>query len=73
MKFGLIAGNGKFPFMVVEGARRSGVPLVVAAIRIFDETNEIGDFGRAGNFVLDTFDGLSGVELCGKQQVKGVM
>jgi DUF1009 family protein len=33
MKFGLIAGNGKFPFMVVEGARRSGVPLVVAAIR----------------------------------------
>src|SRR5215207_4984129 len=33
MKFGLIAGNGKFPFMVVEGARRSGVNLVVAAIR----------------------------------------
>src|SRR5215210_3918838 len=33
MKFGLIAGNGKFPFMVVEGARQSGIPLVVAAIR----------------------------------------
>lgn len=33
MKFGLIAGNGKFPFMVVEGARQAGVPLVVAAIR----------------------------------------
>src|SRR4026208_461067 len=33
MKFGLIAGNGKFPFMVVEGARRSGVEIVVAAIR----------------------------------------
>lgn len=33
MKFGLIAGNGKFPFMVVEGARRAGVSLVVAAIR----------------------------------------
>jgi DUF1009 family protein len=33
MKFGLIAGNGKFPFMVVEGARQSGVELVVAAIR----------------------------------------
>ena len=33
MKFGLIAGNGKFPFMVVEGARQSGVRLVVAAIR----------------------------------------
>jgi DUF1009 family protein len=33
MKFGLIAGNGKFPFMVVEGARQSGAPMVVAAIR----------------------------------------
>src|SRR4026207_765205 len=33
MKFGLIAGNGKFPFMVVEGARRSGVEIVVAGIR----------------------------------------
>jgi len=33
MKFGLIAGNGKFPFMVVDGARQAGVPLVVAAIR----------------------------------------
>jgi len=33
MKFGLIAGNGRFPFMVVEGARQSGAELVVAAIR----------------------------------------
>jgi UDP-2,3-diacylglucosamine hydrolase len=33
MKYGLIAGNGKFPFMVVEGARRAGVSLSVAAIR----------------------------------------
>ena len=33
MKFGLIAGNGKFPFMVVEGARLSGAEMVVAAIR----------------------------------------
>jgi UDP-2,3-diacylglucosamine hydrolase len=33
MKYGLIAGNGKFPFMVVEGARRAGVHLSVAAIR----------------------------------------
>ena len=32
MKFGLIAGNGKFPFMVVEGARKSGAEMVVAAI-----------------------------------------
>ena len=33
MKFGLIAGNGKFPFMVVEGARKSGAQMAVAAIR----------------------------------------
>ena len=32
MKFGLIAGNGKFPFMVLEGARRSGAQIAVAAI-----------------------------------------
>ncbi len=33
MHYGLIAGNGKFPFLVVEGARRAGVQLAVAAIR----------------------------------------
>jgi DUF1009 family protein len=33
MKYGLIAGNGKFPFMVLEGAKRAGVALSVAAIR----------------------------------------
>src|SRR4030095_13042920 len=33
MRYGLIAGNGKFPFLVVEGARRAGVKLAVAAIR----------------------------------------
>ncbi|MCY7377013.1 MAG: UDP-2,3-diacylglucosamine diphosphatase LpxI [Pyrinomonadaceae bacterium] len=38
MKFGLIAGNGKFPFLVVEGARKQGASLVVAAIR--EETDK---------------------------------
>jgi DUF1009 family protein len=33
MRYGLIAGNGRFPFMVVEGARKAGVSLSVAAIR----------------------------------------
>ncbi|HYX29310.1 MAG TPA: UDP-2,3-diacylglucosamine diphosphatase LpxI [Pyrinomonadaceae bacterium] len=33
MKLGLIAGNGKFPFLVVEGAHRAGVEVAVAAIR----------------------------------------
>jgi UDP-2,3-diacylglucosamine hydrolase len=33
MKFGLIAGNGKFPFLVVEGAKKQGASLAVVAIR----------------------------------------
>jgi UDP-2,3-diacylglucosamine hydrolase len=33
MKFGLIAGNGRFPFLVLEGARKAGAELAVAAIR----------------------------------------
>jgi DUF1009 family protein len=33
MKYGLIAGNGRFPFMVLEGARGEGVEMAVAAIR----------------------------------------
>lgn len=33
MKYGLIAGNGKFPFLVLDGARRRGVEMVVAAIK----------------------------------------
>src|ERR1043166_1811479 len=64
MKFGLIAGNGKFPFMVVEGARRSGAEIVVAAIR--EETDPdierlpnrvkwigIGQLGRMIRFFKD--------------------
>src|SRR5438876_7985781 len=33
MKLGLIAGNGKFPFLVLEGAKRAGSTVAVAAIR----------------------------------------
>jgi DUF1009 family protein len=32
-KYGLIAGNGKFPFLVIEGAHKAGVTVAVAAIR----------------------------------------
>ncbi len=32
MKYGLIAGNGDFPFLVLNGARRSGVEMAVVAI-----------------------------------------
>lgn len=33
MRYGLIAGNGKFPFMVAAGARNAGASLSVVAIR----------------------------------------
>jgi DUF1009 family protein len=64
MKFGLIAGNGKFPFMVVEGARQQGAQMVVAAIH--EETDPaieqladrvewvgIGQLGRMIRFFKD--------------------
>jgi UDP-2,3-diacylglucosamine hydrolase len=33
MRYGLIAGNGRFPFLVLEGARAEGVDMAVAAIK----------------------------------------
>src|SRR5258708_5288342 len=33
MKLGLIAGNGRFPFLLLDAARAQGHPVVVAAIR----------------------------------------
>src|SRR6478672_453794 len=61
MRYGLIAGNGRFPFMVAAGARRAGVALSVAAIR--EETDPqleqeverltwvgIGQLGKMINF-----------------------
>lgn len=38
MKFGLIAGNGEFPFLVIEGAKKQGASLAVVAIR--EETDK---------------------------------
>ena len=38
MKFGLIAGNGRFPFLVVEGAKKAGASLSVVAIK--EETDK---------------------------------
>src|SRR5215203_4599846 len=38
MNYGLIAGNGQFPFLVVEGAHKQGASLAVAAIK--EETDK---------------------------------
>lgn len=48
MKYGLIAGNGRFPFLVVEGARRAGVSLAIVAIR--EETDP--DIERIADHVI---------------------
>src|SRR5437660_4983041 len=43
-KIGLIAGNGKFPFLVLDAARAQGIEVVVAAIKeeTFPEINSRG-------------------------------
>ena len=38
MSYGLIAGNGRFPFLVIDGANSSGTPLSVVAIK--EETSK---------------------------------
>jgi len=64
MNYGLIAGNGKFPFLVVEGARTMGVELSVVAIkeetdpRIDDVADNvkwvgIGQLGKMLSFFKD--------------------
>ncbi len=43
-RYGLIAGNGKFPFLILQSARSQGIEMVVAAIK--EETYpEIESFG----------------------------
>ena len=51
MRYGLIAGNGRFPFLVVEGARRTGVSLAVAAIREETDPQIERAVGEAGGSV----------------------
>jgi DUF1009 family protein len=38
MRYGLIAGNGRFPFLVLEGARKAGAAISVVALR--EETDK---------------------------------
>lgn len=45
IKYGLIAGNGQFPFLVLEGARKQGVELSVVAIK--EETDKKMDAAAA--------------------------
>jgi DUF1009 family protein len=47
MKLGLIAGNGRFPFLLLDAARAQGFPVVVAAIR--EETDAEIDLRAAAD------------------------
>jgi len=47
MKLGLIAGNGRFPFLLLDAARAQGFPVVVAAIR--EETDPEINHRAAGD------------------------
>ncbi|HJN43662.1 MAG: hypothetical protein CL477_15695 [Acidobacteria bacterium] len=47
MKLGLIAGNGRFPFLTLEGARRLGHDVTIVAIR--EETSPALETAAAGD------------------------
>lgn len=79
MTYGLIAGNGDFPFLVLEGAKKAGESLAVVAIK--EETDKrieqvaaplawvgIGQLGKMISFFKDA--GVSKVMMAG--QVKHV-
>ena len=79
MKYGLIAGNGQFPFLTVEGARRAGAQLAIVAIK--EETDAsiedagfpvkwvgIGQLGKMISFFKE--EQVEQVLMCG--QVKHV-
>lgn len=78
-KFGLIAGNGEFPFLVIEGARKSGAHLSVVGIKeetdpkieeAADELMWLG-IGKLGKMIAYFRDrGVSKVMMAG--QVKHV-
>ena len=50
-KLGLIAGNGRFPFLVLEAARAQGYAVVVAAIKE-EAFHEIESRGAAATYWL---------------------
>jgi DUF1009 family protein len=79
MNYGLIAGNGQFPFLVVDGARKAGASLAIVAIK--EETDPriekvaenvtwvgIGQLGKMISFFKD--QGVEKIIMAG--QVKHV-
>lgn len=57
MKLGLIAGNGRFPFLILDAARAQDIPVVVAAIK--EETDpEINERAAADSGIVVHWLGL---------------
>lgn len=53
MKLGLIAGNGRFPFLLLDAARAEGLPVVVAAIK--EETDPEIDRRAAADPLINVY------------------
>lgn len=86
MKLGLIAGNGRFPFLLLDAARAQGVEVVVAAIR--EETDREMDARAAADHgirvhwlslgelsrLIDTFhaEGVTRVVMAGQVKHKQI-
>ena len=81
-KFGLIAGSGRFPFLVLKAARSQGIEMVVAAIKeetfpSIDEEAEtvywmsLGQLGK----LIKTFknEGIDRVVMAGQVQHKQIL
>jgi len=82
MKLGLIAGNGKFPFLVLDAARAQGYEVVVAAIKE-EAASEIGARGAASvhwlslgelSKLIDTFkaEGVTRAVMAGQVKHKQI-
>jgi hypothetical protein len=82
MKLGLIAGNGKFPFLVLDAARAQGYDVVVAAIKeeTFPEIESKGaasvhwlSLGELSN-LIDTFkaEGVTRAVMAGQVRHKQI-
>jgi DUF1009 family protein len=82
MKLGLIAGNGKFPFLVLDAARAQGFDVVVAAIKE-EASPDIASHGAASvhwlslgelSKLIDTFkaEGVSRAVMAGQVKHKQI-
>ena len=78
-KYGLIAGNGRFPFLILEAAKSQGIPMVVVAIKeeafpeIEQETGTVHwlSLGQLGK-LIKTFkaEGVTRVVMAGQVKHK---